>query len=224
MKSKNSKILLITTAVLVMFLCTSVDAVGGGQKTLNWVKNLLINRIDKAIEQIETMKSGVDLRGEFSAEEKREIKSNLESYINYLEDKKAEVNAAETRVDLRFIVVDLRYKWRELGEYKRSIRGFILVSRFENVAIRAENLSARIDARISELNVSEEDKEGLRELRSEFDAEIDLMQDKVSDAEEKFGEGDTSEGYHLLGEARDYLYNAFNILKDIVKEFRRLQE
>ncbi|OYT42197.1 MAG: hypothetical protein B6U86_00695 [Candidatus Altiarchaeales archaeon ex4484_43] len=154
------------------------------------MKNLLINRIDKAIEQIETMKSGVDLRGEFSAEEKREIKSNLESYINYLEDKKAEVNAAETRVDLRFIVVDLRYKWRELGEYKRSIRGFILVSRFENVAIRAENLSARIDARISELNV----------------------------------EGDTSEGYHLLGEARDYLYNAFNILKDIVKEFRRLQE
>jgi len=224
MKSKNSKILLITIAVLVMFLCTPVNAVEGGQKTLNWVKNLLINRIDKAIEQIETMKSGVDLREEFNAEEKQEIKSNLDSYITYFEDKKADVNAAETRMDFRFIVVDLRYKWRELEEYKRGLRGVIFVSRFEGIALRADNLSDRIDARIPELNVREEDKEGLKELKSEFDAEIDLMEDKVSDAEEKFKEGDNLEGYHLLREARDYLYNAFNILKDIVKEFRRLQE
>lgn len=223
MKSKSSRIRLITIAVLVILLSTSVNAVEGDQKLLNLVRDFIIGKVDKVIQYLEDMKSKVDLRDDFADEQKNEIKSRCNEYINFFEDKKSEINTAETRYDFISLVRDMRQKWREIGAYKESLKGIIFCSKFDKVVVRAENLSDRIDAKISGLEENKTDTTKLKGLHSEFDAKIDLVEEKVSDAREKFKSERNREGYTLLREAKKSLHDAYKILKDIVREFRGLR-
>ncbi|RLI91690.1 MAG: hypothetical protein DRO89_03470 [Candidatus Altiarchaeales archaeon] len=220
--SKNSKIKPITVIVLVIFLSATINS-AGDQKLLGRVRNFLTNRVDGVIRYLEDMKLKVDLRDDLADEQKNEIKSNLDEYINFFEDKKSEINTAGTRHQFISLVRDIRQKWRKIEVYKGSLRGILFCSRFDNVVVRAENLSDRIDAKISELEANGADTTKLKGLHFEFNTKIDLVEEKVSDARKKFESDKNGEGYNLLKEAKKSLRDAFNILKDIVKEFRRLQ-
>lgn len=223
MKSKRIRIRIVTVAVFVMLLATSVNAAWGDQKSLSRAKNYLLDKVEKAIGYIGDMKSRVDSVKELTDEEKGGIKSRFDAYIHLFEEGKTRISAAETRQDLIFIVGDMRQTWGELTNYRDSIRGIVFTSKFEGVLVRARKLSDRIDTKISELKAGGVDTTKLEEYKIEFNGEIELAEDKVSDARGKFESGETREGYDLLGEAKKSLEEAYKILKDMVVEFRKRQ-
>ncbi len=221
-KTKSLRTRLTVTVILVMFLLTYVAAAETNQKLLDRVREFLINKVDEAIQYLEYMKSIIDSINDLDKEQKNEIKTRLDESINLFEGKKSEINTAKTRLELLSIIQDMRHEWKEITSYKECIRGIILTSRFDDIITKAEHLSDRIDVKITELDGNKADTVKLRELHSEFDAEISVLKEKVSDAKKEFKSGNRTEGYLLLMEAKKSMDDGHNTLRDIVKEYRKL--
>lgn len=71
------------------------------------------------------------------------------------------------------------------------------------------------------MNISEEERIKLIELKTEFDNSIDSLELNIQKAEREFNERDNMEGHKYLERAYNDLKGAFNTLKEIVLEFRR---
>ncbi len=211
----------ILTLIAASFSIAAYTPANNRERILGNVRQLLTQKINSAISYLNEMRSKVDSLDEFTGKEKKEIKSELTGYINFFENKKSEINTAETREDFSLLVRDMLKKWREVILYKESLRGLIITSQFDNIITKAGNLSDRINTKISELEANT-DKTKLVGLHTNFDAKISLAEEKISDARREFKSKNNQKGYNFLAEAKKSLYDAYRILRNIVWEFRQL--
>ncbi|HEX54690.1 MAG: hypothetical protein DRO94_00590 [Candidatus Altiarchaeales archaeon] len=209
-------------ALVLIIVFISVNVAAQNQEISPAVKNLLMKQIDKAIHYIEDMKSKIAESNYFTREEENEIESNLNLYIEFFENKKHEIDSSKSIDKIRIMARDLKEKWIELRRYKNSLRGRIYVSRFEDIVKKARNLSYKIDKRISKLNADGEERARLMELKREFDNHINSIDLDIQKARKEFNLQNNREGYRYLRTMHDALREAFNTLKEMVREFRNL--
>lgn len=218
---------LITAGVILTLIAATLSVAAyappNNRERILWdVRQQLTQKVNSAISYLNELRSIVDSLDEFTVKEKKEIKSELTGYINFFENKKSEINTAETREEFIFLVREMLDKWGGAMLYKESREGLIVTSKFDDVIVKAEGLSDRIDTETSRLEADGRDTTKLVELHTNFDAEISSAEKKVSDAKGEFRSINNQKGYNLLAEAKKSLYAAYRILRDIIGEFRQL--
>lgn len=124
--------------VLIILLVISVQVVAQNQGISDKIKNFLIKQTDRVVHYIEDMKLRIIESNYFTPEEKDGIESNLDSYIEYFENKKQEINSSESIAEIRIIVRDLKEKWTKLEKYRNSLRGLIYVLKFEDIVKKSK--------------------------------------------------------------------------------------
>ncbi len=218
---------LITAGVILTLIAATLSVAAytpanNRERILCDVRQQLTQKVNSAISYLHELRSIVDSLDEFTVKEKKEIKSEITGYINFFENKKSEINTAETREEFVFLVREMLEKWGEAMLYKESREGLIITSKFDDIIVKAENLSDRIGTETSRLEADGRDTTKLAGLHTNFDAKISSAEEKVSDAKKEFRSRNNQEGYNLLAEAKKSLEDAYWILKEIVWEFRQL--
>lgn len=161
-----------------------------------------------------------------------EIKADIAAERAKLVDLRADIEAAADVNQLKDLTDDVRNEWNSVKSTVKRIVGEILAAHINAVIDKANEVSARVDAKISELSAEGYDTAELEAWLADYDSKVGLAEQKYEAARERFaaindtGDADRlfREGHQFIKEANKYLIEAHKTLKDIVKEMRSLRK
>lgn len=162
-------------------------------------------------------------------EQKASILAELDGYISWLEQQEEEIDKAQSREELRTIAKNIREKWKEVRVVAKKVTGTILVSRTENIIIRAEILAEKIESNIPGLQERGVDTAELEEWLADFNAKMEQAKEKNNAAKEKFsqisGPKDANklfrEGHALVKEANKDIRQAYKDLRKMMRGYKK---
>lgn len=184
--------------------------------------------IERMISHIEVLEKRVDSSTMLSEDDKTLMLAELEQDVVELEGLKDGLETAETKAEVRDIAIKAKEKWSEARAVIKKYAGLLLISNFDNMLDRFENLLQKLGERADKLEQKGYDVSGIREaitnseqVVAEAQAELDLAResfmaiDSMKDADKLFREGHA----HIV-QARVMLVDALKELKDAFKEVR----
>jgi len=191
-------------------------------------KTFLLRADEAMIGHIEVIEARIKSTDLLPDEEKNSILEELDSYIDWLESRRGEIEAAETEEELLEIARAVREKWSEIRVTVKRIAGQLLSARIDRIIERSEALSERLDAKIQELKDRGADTAELERLLEDFNEKLALAEQKNNAAKESFKQIKSlrdadrlfRQGHGFIREASLYLREAYRDLKEIVREMR----
>ncbi|ODS43029.1 MAG: hypothetical protein MSIBF_07245 [Candidatus Altiarchaeales archaeon IMC4] len=206
---------------------TSRNATAGAG-ALEKAKDFLLKADDAMIRHLEVLKARVETTRNLDESEKNDILADIDADIEWLENKKSDIENAQTRQELSDISKTIREKWGEIRAYVKKVTGEILCAKIDRVIEKLDNVSERADAKIQGLKDAGKDTANAEALLADFNSKIDLAKEKNDLAKDRFDEISDiqdadklfTEGHGFIKEANEYLRNAHKTLKEIVRELR----
>ncbi|MBN2423005.1 hypothetical protein JXB41_07300 [Candidatus Woesearchaeota archaeon] len=213
------------------------DAVAQGDEEAakEHAKEFLVNTADMILSALEKIKENVEGNDDLTEEEASEIIADLDEKIKLIEDAKADVEAAETKDEIKAAGKVILDAWERMKHRIRLHAARIIKSKVSDVLGRAEALERKLEQTMARLEEQGYDVSGADDLVDEFGEKIAEAKDKFNEAKEKFDEARdltddestqeeidelVSEGKQLVREAHDLLKEAHTLLKEIVKEIK----
>ncbi|MFH0860065.1 MAG: hypothetical protein V1921_02595 [Candidatus Altiarchaeota archaeon] len=201
---------------------------GNTENALESWKNHLLAADQRLVAYLEALKAYAEGEPTLDETERQEIISEVEGYINWLEQKQPEIEAATTRQELQDITTTVREEWNSIKPATRRIIGQMMNAKVLWVINKAENVSAKAEEAIDKLDAAGEDTTELESLLADFNAKLDLAREKHDAASAKYAESRNAgevdsllrEADALVREANGYLKEAYTTLKQLVKEIR----
>lgn len=185
-------------------------------------KRILVDHIEKVSTRVEGDLNLFD-------NEKQRILDELISYQKWLNEKENIITAANTRTDLTNVAEIVRNKWQDIKQATKKITGQIINAKINRLIEKAENAAVKIERVIHRLNETGYDTSALETWLEDFYEKISLTKQKYHAAKEKYSEVASINDYNrvldsannFILNARRYLKNAYQTLREIVKELKR---
>ena len=190
---------------------------------LEKAKNFLLRSIEAMIAHLEMVKARVDITPGLDDERKAEITEDLDSHINWLEERKQKVEMAEDRKELVETAREVRKKWVEVRVEMKKIVGEIIISRIDSVLEKGEEIGDRLDARIETMKEKGYDTEELESLLTDYREHMNLARENRDKAKEKFEQiSSVDDVYPLFREGRGFVKEANRHIREMFKDLRQI--
>lgn len=179
---------------------------------------IFLNRtVTRMTDHLELVKSKVEEMKVLSDAERANTTADIDSDIAALSALQAKLSGITTKEQLRNVSNEIKDAWHNSRRGIARAVGRIEQAKTEDVAERAENVSAKIEARIDALKAKGIDTTALSALLSQYDSQISLAKQSLALAKEKFSAGAYEEGQAAVKSATGYLKEANKILKEIAR-------
>lgn len=206
-------------------------AAGRDRATFDTAREFFDTSAGYVVRWLEVLERKVNVVEFLDEAKKAELTAEIEGYIDTLKADHEAIVAAEDKEALRAAVKQAREDWNAIRPQAKRIIGEVLAARAQQAINKAENVSARIDAKIAELKEEGKDVVALEDLNQDFKEKIILAQEKHDRFVEKLEEVKTSENARaLLKEADEflrsvnrYLVQAHATLRKVVREIRHAE-
>ncbi|WP_456473970.1 hypothetical protein [Candidatus Pyrohabitans sp.] len=197
--------------------------------TLEKAKNFLLRSIEAMVARLEMVKARVDITPGLDEERKAAITEDLDSYINWLEERKQKVEGAENRKELVEIAKEVRKKWAEVRVEMKKIAGEIIISRIDSVLEKGEEIGDRLEAKIEAMKEEGYETGELESLLADYREHMNLARENRDRAKEKFEQISSvedartlfREGKGFVKEANRHIRKMFKDLRQIIREIKK---
>jgi hypothetical protein len=187
--------------------------------------------LDKTIERMELhldiMESWVE-RIQISEGRKELILEDIEEKRSQLEEYKLQIDSSEDLESLRELAKEIKDSWHNFKPTAKHISGELLTAKIGNIVEDSENLAISLQEKLNNLDSGDEKVIEMQELLDEFNLKVILAKEQYDLAQEAYSNIDSvSDADNLFQEtkefvfaAKDYLREAHQILRELVKEYR----
>ena len=151
---------------------------------------------------------------------KQEILSEIDKYINTIEEKRVKINDSQTPEELREAAKEMRQAWNEMRVNLRAMVGQVAAFKLQTVIQKAEGVEVRLEEKIQQLEAYGIDTSGLETILDEYSGHIQNANESVNSALALYEEGKANEANKELKEATKELKEAFNNIKKFVHRYR----
>jgi hypothetical protein len=199
----------------------------------------MIEAIDYAISYLEIVKYNVQL-AEKEGFAPYNASDNLQQYINELEQKKVEVQNAETKEELLRVARSIENKWLTIRVEIKYYFGYVLKNRIELFLNKAEELANKLNKEIQALRAQGIETTSLEAKLANFNNYLSQANAKLEKAKQAYAAHVGIDAYgHItnlaeasrfveeanrnLVEAYYYLKNAINVLKALFNEYKNIK-
>lgn len=192
-------------------------------------RTYLLTADDSMISFLNALITYVENEPTLTGSEKNEIINELNSNIVWLEDKKDEINNAETSEQLASIGREFQAKWHDIRlEAINAIGGRIVNAKINWLVNRFEKAADKVEKEIEKLKEQGKDTSELEIWLDDFNQHIELAKEKHKEAQDSYAEikygvdadAKFRKGQELTKEASQYLRDAANDLRKIVNKLR----
>ncbi len=210
------------------------------QKLLNdsidRARQYLENSANLAISYLEQVKDKVDSTDSISDDRAAEIDSDIDKYINQLNDVLDDLNNADTKDEIKADAKKIDDIWKNARFRVRSYAAYMLGSKVMSLSLRSDNLADRLDCYLSEIKDQGNDIGNLQDKVDEFNSEISDSRTAWDEADQLYEEmrvlmkaddrdtqairNKADEIKDKVAEAHDSLRKAQALLTQIFREIR----
>ncbi len=185
--------------------------------------------IDVLIRRLSTVISWVENRKSLDEETRREIISELEKDIAWLEEKKGGITEA-TLEEIRQTAKEIREYWREHRKKTKSIIARIWSARLDASIERFEKVYDRVENKIEELKEEGKDTSDLESLASDLREKIDLAKEQYEKAKDAYKNISSAQeadalfrkAHQFIRDGHRYLKEAHQTLREIIQKMKEL--
>jgi tetratricopeptide (TPR) repeat protein len=157
--------------------------------------------------------------------EKEAIISQLEDYIEWIEEKQSQIPEIETFRELRELIQTVRNEWKEIRRCVKDTIGRILSAKIEWLIDRAEDIADKIEDVIERLEELEKPVEDLKLLLEDVREKIELAKDKYDEAKNRYQQIQSVSDFNsLFNNARRFMVGAFQYMRKIFQNLRTMVE
>ena len=194
------------------------------QMLMGAAQDHLLQMLDLMIERLELMQEQIEFAEEKNIMVPEGASGTIDHYILRLEGYKPEVESADTAADLRSVARSINQEWRSIRKEILHYTKYMIAVRIDAYINKANDVSDRLDAKISELEDEGVDTANLRQNLDEFNEKLVCVEDNYALAKEAVSDDEINSGdvQQDLQKASRYIREANHILKDIFKELREL--
>ncbi len=209
---------------------------GDEEAAVEHAKEYLLHVADIVINSLEKIKATTEEDDDLTEEEANEIIADLDEKIVKIEDLKDQVEAAQTKDEVKEAGIQIINAWKRMRHKIRLQAGRIIKSKVMDVLKRVEQLESRLDKALAKLEEQGYDVSDVDDLVDQFSSKIDSARDKFRDASDKFKEAHdladndnasqeeitnlVDEGKSLVKEAHNDLKEAHELFKEIVRKIK----
>jgi len=203
-------------------------ATGKDNATFEIAQNFLNKSSALLVRYLDVVKYKVESARFIDEAKKAELVSELEGYMETLQADHEAIVAAQDREAIKEAAKKAREDWNSIRPQVKRIIGEILAARAQLIIDKAQNVTARIDAKIAELKEAGKNTTALEQLNEDFKEKITIAQEKHDMFVAKLEEVKTSENARgllkaadeFLRDANKYLVRSYKTLRQIVREIR----
>lgn len=203
------------------------EASPSGQN-LERVKERIIQGIDRAIAHLRRRHRHMEQMRIVNQGWRDEAIEEINRQIEWLEQKKAAIEAAESFDQLRQEAEQVRNFWRQQRLTVKKFVGKILASRVKFIISKAERTYQKLEAAVEQAEESGQDVTQARQILSDLSEKLELVKESVSQALDKFEAISDPEsaqdlfrqGHDQLKQARRYLQEFKEEMGDLIKEIK----
>ncbi len=195
------------------------------QMLMDAAKDHLLQMLDQMIGRLEILQEQIEFAEENSIIMPKGASENIDRYILRLESYKPEVESADTEADLRSVARSINQEWRSIRKEILHYAKYMVAARTEAYIGKANDISDRLDAKISELEDAGVDTTDLRQNLDDFNAKIVCVEDNYDLAKAAVSDDEINSG-----EVQQYIRNASrcigeanHILREMFNELRALE-
>ncbi len=195
------------------------------QMLMDAAKDHLLQMLDQMIGRLEILQEQIEFAEENSIIMPKGASENIDRYILRLESYKPEVESADTEADLRSVARSINQEWRSIRKEILHYTKYMIAVRIDAYINKANDVSDRLDAKISELDDEGVDTANLRQNLDEFNEKLVCVEDNYALAKEAVSDDEINSGdvQQDLQKASRYIREANHILRDIFRELRALE-
>ncbi len=186
-------------------------------------KEYLLSVADLVLNNLEKLKANVEANDDLSDEDAEEILAEIDANIQLVTEAKADVEAAETKEELKEAGALIIRDWNRIKAKVRFNSGLLIKSKVMDTLRRAEFLGNKLERALARLEDAGYEIEDADELMAEYTASLDDAKEYFSMAKEKFDEArdllktdgpDREDIEDLVSEGQEYLKSAHESLKE----------
>ena len=184
--------------------------VGAAQDHLLQMLDLMIERLELLQDQIEFAEESDNMVPDGASE-------NIDRYILRLESYKPEVESADTAADLRSVARSINQEWRSIRKEILHYAKYMAAARIDVYISKANSISDRLDAKITELGNEGVDTTNLRQNMDAFDAKIVCVEENY-----ELAKAAVSDEAINSGEVQQYIRNASRCIREANHNLREM--
>ncbi len=199
-------------------------------------KTYLENLAEAIKARLENLKEKVENSERLTAEEKAEIKADIELQISEVEDLKAQIETADTREKILDLAKQLREILKDIKHKIKFHEELLLHKRVGEIIKQAEKLEDKLDKVLERLTNEGFDTATVQASIDEFNVKIKLAKTKYNegvslfedakekrDSDKEAAQALVKQAHEKFREAHQALKEAASILRKIVVEFKQLK-
>ena len=184
-------------------------------------KDYLNNLIDLMVSHINVVEEHVLNNSRLSDSDKNSIIAELESDASTLQSLKSEVDAAQTKAEVRAVAVKVRDEWKQSRVTIKKYAAFIVAANLESVIDKFELQVGNLNARVEALKSKGYDTSKVKSALTDAESKIADARAKIAQAKELFLSINSEDDLNTkFKEGRDLLNDARKSAVDAVKEVR----
>jgi len=194
------------------------------EKYRNQVKESLIKNADAIINYLGNIKLKTESSESLSEDEANEITTSINEKIAEMESLKEQLQNAQTKDEIKEIARKIKQTNKRIRNHARLHTAKVINANLGNIALRANQISIKLEKVLSRLEEAGEDTTELNTLVDEYNTKVESAKENYRLAREKFKEIRTENDENFkegIDSIKTYLNNAKTNLKEakeLVKE------
>lgn len=196
---------------------------------LEKAKDFMLKADQTAIKYLTMIRKKVEASSGLSEGERQVSLNEIDSDINWLTSKQAEISSAATKEELKSLASQVKNHWQNIRPKVKRITGQILAAKVNLVLTKLEETGNRVQAGINKAKSAGRETSQLEAWFADYQKNLNLAKEKYEAAKTKFAAISNLEeanqlfnqGTAFIKEANQYLRLAHRNLKEIVKELKK---
>jgi len=198
------------------------------ENVLEKAKEHVLKVDELVIKYLLTIKTKVENMERLDESVRQDIIAEIDSKIEWLEEKQTEINNAVSKDDLVALSATIKDYWKDVRVKVKKFVGYILVGRSDLAVAKLEEAKEKVQTKIDLIKENGQNATKLEELLADFSNNIDLAKTQLENAKERFSQISTLEeanslfrqGRDFISNANKYLREAWRDLQSIISELR----
>jgi len=186
------------------------------QMAFNQAKKFLNNGCNFAERWLERFRVYVE-NSAMDEDKKQEILSQIDEYIDTIEEKRAKINDSATPQELREAAMEMRQAWIEIRQNLRVMAGQVAAFKLQLIIQKAEGVELRLEEKVQQLEAYGVDTSELEAVLEEYSEHLSNADDFVDNALDLYEEGKVVEANRELRKATAEIKEAFKEIKIFIK-------
>ena len=201
---------------------------GDDEAAMEHGRNYLLHAADMVIETAEKVRARVQGNDDLTDDEVAEIVADLNATIEDMEAAKDDVNAADTKEELKAAAADIQEAWERRGHLVRLRAQQVMRTQVGEILSRSRALENRLESILAEMDARNVSVENLDHLLDKFSDKVEGARERYEESEDLFDQAKEERDKDALHRSRELsreahhkLKEAHRILMDIVRKVKQ---